>query len=224
MLCASCNLLLKVTHTVHTYAFFSTIMGQSWVLSVPENRIMCLASFLGWNAAWCLSASSEVSPHQQQSRWGPSPQAKPSHQPHVSHSPPCLASCSDHSHNKRRNIGKTAGCGAWGWGKNCKTLHQNFKKKKKDWVCPKSWKVPERKSKKYIQVLVSCQKFVIPSVATFVIFPNYWSPLFCWLEPSSYIIGLCLLWVWIQPWWMEVLWYSPIRRQAFLWPCPLMHY
>lgn len=96
--------------------------------------------------------------------------------------------------------------------------------KKKDWVCPKSWKVPERKSKKYVQVLVSCQTFVIPSVATFVIFPNYWSPLFCWLEPGSYIIGLCLLWVWIQPWWMEVLWYSPIRRQAFLWPCPLMHY
>lgn len=108
--------------------------------------------------------------------------------------------------------------------KTAKLYIRTLKKKKKDWVCPKSWKVPERKSKKYVQVLVSCQKFVIPSVATFVIFPNYWSPLFCWLEPSSYIIGLCLLWVWIQPWWMEVLWYSPIRRQSFLWPCPLMHY
>lgn len=38
------------------------------------------------------------------------------------------------------------------------------------------------------------QMSLISSVATFVVFPNglqnYWSPQFCWLEPSRYIIGL----------------------------------
>lgn len=95
------------------------------VLSVQEDLVMCLASFLGLERGlWAPRVV--VSPHQQQSRWGPSPQAKPSHQPHLSHSPPCLASCSEHSHNNKRDAGKTAGCSARGWGKNCKTLHQNL--------------------------------------------------------------------------------------------------
>lgn len=34
----------------------------------------------------------------------------------------------------------------------------------------------------------------------------------------------CLPWVGIQLRWMEMLWCSSIRRQAFQWPCPLMHY
>lgn len=109
--------------------------------------------------------------------------------------------------------------------KTAKLYIRTLKKEKKKTGCVQNPEKFQRESQKSTcRCWFHAKKFVIPSVATFVIFPNYWSPLFCWLEPGSYIIGLCLLWVWIQPWWMEVLWYSPIRRQAFLWPCPLMHY
>lgn len=138
------------------------------VLSVQENLIMCFVSFLGWNAAWCRSASSGVSPHQQQSRWGPPPQAKPSHQPHVSLSPPWLASCSDHSHNKRHNIGKTAACSARGLRQKL----QNFTSGLfflNDWVCPKQLKSSREKDRMNLEGLVACQTFVISTVATFVV-------------------------------------------------------
>lgn len=141
----SSNLLLKVADSMRTCAFFSVKTRDILtVLSVQVNLIMCPVSSLGWSTAWYRSAWSEVSPHQQQSRWGPFPQAKPSHQPHVSHSPPCLASCSDHSHNKRHNIEKTVGCSARGLRQKLQNFTSVFFYFQKTGCVQNCWKVTER--------------------------------------------------------------------------------
>lgn len=187
---------------------------------------MCLVYlFSGLERRWCLSAWSEVRPHQPQSRWGPSPRARPSHRPHVSHSLPCLASRSDHSHNKRHNLGETAGCSARAEPETAKLCIRFFFFFFEEWVCPTLLK----SIRNTVQESVKCQTFVIFLLCRYICAVAWCRKI---LLIADALLGrakqlhhqVCLLRVCIQLWWMEVLWYSPIRRHAFLLSCPLMHY
>lgn len=135
---------------------------------------------------WCLSASSEVSPHQQQSRWGPPlpRQSRATSHMFLTHCP-VLHHVLIIATTRDVTLERQQAAALRGWSKNCTTLHQDFLFQKTLGVS-KMWKSSWRTFWKN----VTCQTF-LTSVVAFVLFsPKYWSPLFCWLESSSCIIGL----------------------------------